>query len=73
MTVTQAIDPNLMKNHFEIGDKEAPFEQGSNYMRDMKKFDPDVYRNAGVNKDSGKDKQTNWNFGEFDNNWQSEA
>lgn len=73
VNLTQAIDPNLMKNHFTIGEPDAGFEQGSVYMRDMKKFDSDVYRQAAVNSMTGRDKQSNWDFGGFDNNWQSEA
>ena len=69
----QAIDPNLMKNHFEIGDRLAPSEQGSCYHRDMQKFGPDIYKQAIINENAGRDKKSNWDFGNMDNNWQSEA
>jgi hypothetical protein len=69
----QPIDPNLMKNHFEIGDKQAPFEQGSSYNRDMKKFDADIYKQTTVNADAGRDKKSNWNFGSQENDWHTEA
>ncbi len=62
-----------MKNHFEIGDKHSPFEQGSSYHRDMKKFDPEIYRQATVNAEAGRDKKSNWNFGSQENDWHTEA
>jgi hypothetical protein len=73
VNLTQPIDPNLMKNHFEIGDHTSPFEQGSCYQRDMKKFEPEIYKNAQVNENNGRDRKSNWDFGGFDNEWQSEA
>lgn len=73
MNLTQPIDPNLMKNHFEIGDANAPFEQGTCYQRDMKPFDPEIYKQDGQNELYGRDRKSNWDFGDFDNEWRSEA
>ena len=68
----ESIDPNLMKNHFEIGDGKAPFENNSCYTRDMRKHPLSAYAQGGNNEYNGRDKRSNWDFGGMDNNWQSE-
>jgi hypothetical protein len=62
-----------MKNHFEIGDSGAPFEKGSCYTRDMQKFDSEIYRRGASQINQGRDKRSNWNFGEYGDVWATEA
>ena len=73
INATQSIDPNLMKNHFELGDHSAAFEKGTCYARDMKAHPLDAYKQAAQNDFTGRDKKSNWDFGGMDNNWMSEA
>ena len=66
------IDPNLYRSHFEIGDPEGGTEKGTSYQRAMRPHPIEAYTAGAQAAPSGKDKKSNWNFGELANNWVSE-